>query len=256
MSWSLIRSIQKATDARLILPFGLALELADVVSVGKDGNLTREGKCASILGIKPPKARPAGSPFSIGTTYGDKVSCEFRASGTASSISPELPNANGGFDLSFGSANSWVLAVLRRTMQDVDVNEFRKPILAAYKRGVWRQEWALITAIGTVERMTLIASTTANTNVALSLGATVASAAPLEAKLTADISIGFMNQQVTQSVTTEPTVAFCLGLRVKDPWWKSPDVGTLEGRRTAAPEDWRSATREEFWEDFDTIATK
>jgi hypothetical protein len=256
MSWSLIQSIQKATDARLILPFGLALELGDVVGVGKDGNLTREGKCASILGVKAPKARAAGQPFSIGTTHGDKVTCEFRASGSASSISPQLPNANGSFDLSFGSANSWVLAVLRRTLQNIDVNVFRAPILDAYRRGVWRENWALITTIGRVERMTLIASTTANTNVALSLGATVSSSAPLEAKLTADISIGYMNQQVTQCVTTEPTVAFCLGQRVRDPWWKSPEIGTLAAGRVASPNDWESAPDEEFWESVDAVARK
>jgi len=62
MSWTLIKSIQKDTDMRLILPFGLNLKLGDIVSVSRrDGNFTLEGTSASILEIPVDGVRPAQS---------------------------------------------------------------------------------------------------------------------------------------------------------------------------------------------------
>ncbi len=254
MSWKLIKAIQEGTDLRLILPFGLNLKLGVVISVGKDGNFTLEGSSRSLLGMSagmPRATQPAA--VDLNRTSGKETQLTFRAAGTASSLFPDLPSARAGFDLSFGTADSWLLAIMGRVIESLDeVNRFRRPILDAYRAGVWTPDWALVTSVAKVDKMTLIASSSANTTVALSIGATVADTAALEAKLTSDVSIVATNQQLVRCVTVEPMTAFCTALRVKDPWWRSPYVSTLD-RPVATEESLAEAKDEEFWEDVDEL---
>jgi hypothetical protein len=255
MTWGLIKSIQAETDMRLIMPFGLGLKLGDVISVGKDGGFTLQGSCNYLLGLPPGGARGgAGGTIDLMRLSGKTVGCAFRAAGTASSLFPKLPTAQAGFDISFATADSWLLALTGRTLQTIETAGFRRPILDAYAKGTWRPDWALVTSIASVDRMTLLASSTANTNVALSIGASVAASAAMAAKLTADVSIVTTNEQLVQCVTTAPSVAFCNAIRVQDPWWAAPDVGTL-GFRKMAPRDLDAVTDAEFWEEVD-VATK
>src|ERR1700676_1103894 len=185
MSWSLIKSIQNETDLRLILPFGLAVRLGDVVSVGRDGNLALEGSSASLLGQPAGEPRPAGAVIDLMRQSGTGTTCVFRAAGTASTLFPSLPSTTAGFDIGFDSQEGWVLACSGRSLTSLDeVNRFRQPILDAYLRGVWKPDWALVISIATVDRMTLLASASRNTQVALSVTGTFASDSPLEAKLT------------------------------------------------------------------------
>jgi hypothetical protein len=253
MSWSLINSIKNKTDLRMILPIGLALEIGDVVSVGDDGILTLEGKCSSILGVKPGKAGATGQPVDTMTTSDKGVTISFRAAGSASSISDQVPSAKAGFDIRFAKAESWLLAILGREIKSLEVNKLRAPILDAYNRGVWRPNFAIITSVATVQSMTLIASTSKSAQVALSMGATVANAAALEAKLTADVSVSYTNQQLTQCILKKKTVAFCKALRVSDPWWKKPDVTVLSAVEKKKRGSALTAPDKKFWEDADDI---
>ena len=83
------------------------------------------------------------------------------------------------------SAN-WLLALVDRRIAVLDdLDRFRRAILNSYHWGVWKPDWALLTSVATVDRMTLIASTTSGTNVAMSVSGQVDPAAPLELKLTA-----------------------------------------------------------------------
>src|SRR5690606_27329517 len=101
----------------------------------------------------------------------------------------------------FSHANGWLLAVTGRTLTTLDeLNQFRERILRTYRNGVWRPDWALVTSVATISRMTLIASTSANTQLALSLGANVSANAALSAKLTSDVAIVATNREVTHSI--------------------------------------------------------
>lgn len=234
MSWNLIQSIQSKTDLRLILPFGLHLQVGDIVSVQRDGNFVLEGRSKSLLEMAPGTTR-SGKPVDLMTQSGEGTEFTFRAAGTASSLFPELPHANAGFDVSFSHANGWLLAVTGRTLTTLDeLNQFRERILRTYRNGVWRPDWALVTSVATISRMTLIASTSANTQLALSLGANVSANAALSAKLTSDVAIVATNREVTHSIVNEPAPAFCSGLRVQERWFRSPDIGSLETRAETA----------------------
>jgi len=254
MSWKLIKEIQNETDLRLILPFGLNLKLGDVISVGKNGDFTLEGSSRSLLAMPAGKPRPNHQPgIDLTRTSGKDTKYSFRAAGVASSLFPELPAAKAGFDISFGSAESWLLAIVGRIIESLDeLHRFRRPILDAYKSGVWTPDWALVTSVAKVDKMTLIASSSANTSVALSIGATVADTAAFEAKLTSDVSIVASNQQLIRCVIVEPAIAFCTALRVKDPWWRSPYVKTLESS-VGTESSFAEAKDEEFWEDVDEL---
>jgi hypothetical protein len=252
MSWDLIRAVQGDTDVRLILPFGLALRLGDVISVGKDGNFTLQGNAKTLLGVGSGRSR-TGKDVDIEQSSGKDTSWQFRAAGEASSVFPNLPAASASLDVSFRSAGSWVLAVADRTLRSYeDVNRFRVPILDAYGRGVWKPDWALITEIGTAGRMTLLASRAKNTNVALSLGATATASAGLKAQLTSGVTIAATSQQITQCITTHRMPIACRALRVRDPWWLAPYVGDL-ARGVAAPRDALDVSHDEFWEDVDDL---
>jgi hypothetical protein len=257
MSWDLIKAIQKDTDLRLIQPFGLNLRLGDVISVGKNGGFTLEGNCASLLGVNRGTPRPPIGAVDLMRQSAKNTTCTFRAAGTASTLFPNVPTANAGFDISFGSQNGWVLAFTGRSLSSLDeINRFRQPILNAYQWKVWKPDWALVTSVATVNQMTLLASSTRNTNVALSLSGKFQPNAPAEVKLTAGASIVAQSNQIIQCVTTEPMTAFCSAIRVRDHWWSSPGIGSLKKR--VVPKNGTSvatAPDKEFWENADDIGT-
>jgi hypothetical protein len=253
MSWKLIKSIQKETDLRLILPFGLNLKLGDVIGVGKDGNFSLEGSANSLLGrglLKPRGAQPA--KVNLYNQSGKNTQVRFRAKGTASGLFENLPTMSAGLDISFASADEWVLGLTGRSLASLDeIDRFRRPILDAYRWKVWKPDWALVTSISTVEKMTLLASRTKNTKVALSLNAPMPANNALELKLTAGATIVATNAQITQCITTEKIVAFCSAIRVRDPWWSRAGIGTLGV--TKKGQDPLAASRKAFWENVDTL---
>jgi hypothetical protein len=251
MSWDLVRDIQTDTDVRLILPFGLALRLGDVVSVGRDGAYSLEGSSASLLG-QPPGSPRAGGAVDIGQLSGHGVSCTFRAAGSASTLFPELPHATAGLDIAFSKKSGWALAMTGRALLSLqNVNRYREPILDAYRRKVWKPDWALVTMIGDAERMTLLAARDNDTKVALSLNGTVAATAGLDVQLTSDVAIAATNQEITHCVTTTRMPVACRALRVRDPWWRSPYVSDLAW--SAPPASVHEAADDAFWEDVDAL---
>lgn len=251
MSWKLVKKIQADTDLRLILPFGLALRLGDVVSVGRDGAYALEGSSRSLLGQQPGRPRTGGAA-DIGQLSGCQVSCTFRAAGRASTLFPELPHATAGLDIAFSRRNAWALAMTGRTLSSLqDINRFREPILDAYRRGVWKPDWALVTAIGDAERMTLLAARDDNTNVALSLKGNVAVTVGLDLQLTSGVAIAATNREITRCVTTTRMPVACRAVRVRDRWWRSPYVADLS--LAAPPASVHEAADDEFWEDADVL---
>lgn len=254
MSWSLIKSIRNETDLRLVLPFGLQLRVGDVVSVNRrDGGVTLEGTSKSLLGTSVSKRREQGvGKVNFTTQSGDGVKVQLRAAGEASTLFENLPSAKAGADISFASSNAWVLAVAGRELVAMsDTAKLRTAILDAYARKVWRPDWVLVNSVAMVHRMTLIASKSQNTNVALEFGADVNAGSGLEANLTADASIAAMSEDITQSISAEPTTGFFTGIRVIDRWFHDPETGSLDD--TVSNDDPTSASDYEFWEDADNM---
>jgi hypothetical protein len=181
---------------------------------------------------------------------GEDTSCKFRAAGEASSFFPELPAVSAGFDIGFGSASGWVVAATGRSLRSLDeVNRFRTPILDAYRRGLWKPDWALVISIADAERMTLLVSQARDTKVALAVSANVSAVTPMQAQLTAEPSLMAASQRVTHRITTGRSPIGCSALRVRDPWWRSADVGDLANAQR--PSDPVAARDDEFWEDVD-----
>jgi len=251
MSRDLIKSIQKKTDLRLMLPFGLGLRLGDIVSVGRDGAFSLEGSTKSLLGL-PIRARDPGGPADIHRLSGKEVSCTFRNAGEASTLFPHLPSAKARFDISFASERSWLLAMTARRLQPLEeFNQFRGPILAAYERGVWKPDWAIVTGVATAARMTLLAARMRKTDIMLTLSATVTPETPVTAKLTADVSVTTTSQEITQCITETVMPVACTARRVRDPWWRNPylrDLGSVDLLKGV-----ESAPDDQFWEDVDEL---
>lgn len=102
--------------------------------------------------------------------------------------------------------------------------------------------------------MTLLASETKGTNVALSMDGQLPATAANEIKLTAGISIAATNRRLVQCITSEPSAAFCSAIRVRDSWWSGPEVGGLEStHEPAPPPDPAAAPFEQFWEHVDVL---
>lgn len=254
MSWKLIKTIQEATDMRLVLPFGLNLHLGDVISVGRDGSFSLQGSTSSLLGLPPGEDRESEGDIDLYKVYGAQSTCKFRAAGNASTTFPELPSASAGFDIFFGSNDSWVLSIAGRTVHSlINVNQFREPIIDAYIRGVWGPDWAVVTSIYQARKMTLIAANSKNTRVALSISAdAVVGGAPVEAQLTANASISATSESLTQAIMNSPTTVGCSGVRVRDSWWKGLSVGDLA--ETSSQSDITKAPDDAVWENFDTLS--
>ena len=253
MSWDLLRTVQQKTDIRLILPFGMNIRVGDVISLDRGGAFSIQGSTASVLGLPRPAAEDVrdGRDVDVADMYGKGTSRTFRLAGEASTLFQDLPSANAGFDISFKSVDSWLLALTGRTIKAfTEVNQYRRPILDAYFRGVWKPDWALVTAVAYADRMTLLASTSKDTKVALSLSGTVTKTTPLSAQLTAGASIAATNNELTQCITDAPGPVGCRAIRVRDRWWQSAaDIGDLA---TIAPDDSiEDASYNEFWQYID-----
>jgi hypothetical protein len=251
MSWDLIKAVQSDTDVRLILPFGLALRLGDVVSVARDGTFRLEGSVKSLLNLAPGKSR-TGKPVDIEQSSGADTSFQFRAAGQASTVFPNLPAASAALDISLSSAKSWVMVATERSLRSFeDVDRYRQPILDAYRLGVWKPDWALVTEVGTAERLTLLAAQSKETKVALSLGGAATASSGLKAQLTSGVAIAATSNQITQCITDQRMPIACRALRVRDRWWKL-EVGDLS-IAAAEPGDPLGVSSEEFWEDADEL---
>ncbi|GAT03709.1 hypothetical protein [Mycolicibacterium fortuitum] len=252
MSWDLLRSVQERTDTRLIIPFGLEIRIGDVIRVDPNGEFTLEGSTSSVLGVPRPSSKDIrdGRAVDLADMFGKGATRTFRVEGEASTLFPDLPSATAGFDISFNSANSWLLALTGRNIRSfTEVDRYRKPILDAYGRGVWRRDWALVTTVAYADRMTLLAASSSATRVALSLAATVTAASPLSAQLTAGASIAASNNELTQCITDTPGPVGCRALRVRDRWWRPTDVGDLS--ELAADDKVEDPSYTDFWQDID-----
>jgi hypothetical protein len=253
MSSNLIRSIQKQdSDLRLIMPFGLNVTIGDVVNVNRDGSFILEGTSRVLLGLPVGKVRPpkAGSGVTYLQQSGENASLTFRAKGKASSLFPELPTANAGFDVSFASADSWILAVSNRQIASMqELGPFRQAILDAYFRDVWDPNWALVTSVATADRFTLIASNKAHTKAALSINGRFDASAAAEVKLTSGIQIAAASAKLLQTIVEQPSTPFCSALRVRSRWW-TPKTGALDQNTQPAPtpQEIATASDAEFWE--------
>jgi hypothetical protein len=257
MSWNLIKSIQKKTDLRLILPIGLTVKIGDIISVDRNGEFTHEGNCKSLLGIAAGKPlQEQNGKADLFFQSGRDTKFAFRAKAKASSLFPELPNANGGFDITLGKVDSWLLALKGRSLSSIrEFNRLRKPILAAHARGVWMDDFAIVTSTGTVDKMTLLAADSSDTRVFLSLGARVDSISSLEIKLTSGVTLTQANKSLINIISEEPAVRFCRAQKVKSSFWRGKYVGTLGGREIPPPyeEDEGEATDSDFWQDIDEL---
>lgn len=254
MSWELIKDIQSETDLRLVLPFGLSLQVGDVISVGRrDGIMTLEGTTDSLLGCSVSKRKDPGSgPVSFMSQSHKGMEIRFRAAGEASTLFEGLPSAKAGADIAFSSANAWIMGVIGRSLSVAsETAELRQKIIDAYRRGVWQPDWALVNSVGTVNRMTLLASRSGDSKVALEFGGNTSESASPEFQLTSDARIVAMRNEITQCITTEPMTAFCSGIRVVDRWFRDSKTGTLSQPTSAS--DICGADVQEVWEDADKL---
>ena len=244
MSWELIRTIQKKTDMRLILPFGLSVRIGDIISVNrKDGSFQIEGTTTTILGVTTGSIRAAQDGIQLFHQSGSGTSIRVLAEGESSTLFKQLPSASAGFDIEFASANDWLLAVSgRRIWQMESVAYFRNAVLWSHHYGVWQPDWALVTGISEAERMTLLASRSGDTKLSLGVAGEVDAGMAMEAKLTAGVTVRAANSAFTQCISTSPQVTFCTAIKVKMGFLRDPGVETL-GFSGRSPEE------EEFWTD-------
>src|ERR1700742_816775 len=246
--WRQLKAIQDDTDVRLILPFGLDVRLGAVVGVDRDGNFTLQGSAKSLLGLRAGKARAGKPGDDFLRTSGKDTTYQFRAAGAGSALFPDLPKASAGFDVKLSSAKSWLLALSGRRLDSLDeLNRFREPILSAYARGVWKPDWALVTGVASAARMTLLAARAKDTNVAVSVAASVTPGMLADVQITTGASVRATSRDVIQWLTDRRTPVGVTAVRVRDPWWRRPGVGSLSKR---AEVDWRGASDEDFWEDL------
>lgn len=244
MSWELIRTIQRKTDMRLILPFGLRVQIGDIISVSrKDGSFQIEGTTTTILGVTAGPIREAQDGIRLFHQSGGGTSIRVLAEGETSALFKQLPSAGAGFDIQFASADDWLLAVLgRRVWQMESVAYFRNAVLWSHHYGVWQPDWALVTGISEAERMTLLASRSGDTKLSLGVDGQLDAGMAMEAKLTAGVTVRAANSAFTQCISTSPQVAFCSAIKVKTGFLRDPRVETL-GFSAPSSED------EGFWTD-------
>jgi hypothetical protein len=259
MGWDLLRDVQKQTDIRLIFPLGLTVRVGDIIRVGKDGTFSLQGSTKSILDI----ARPSGKSLSEGRpadqtwTSGEGTKLGFRGSAAASTLFTDLPEGSAGFDITFASADTWLLVLAgRKLVTFTEANSFRQPILDAFKRKVWQPDWALVTEVAYADKMTFLAAEFGATNVFLALAGSVNAKAALTAQLTTGAWVAASSNKFVQSITDDPGPVGVRATRIRDVWWKRlrPQIGDLK-EVVEEPADAEAAfvagSDDDIWQDSD-----
>jgi hypothetical protein len=261
MGWDLLRDVQKQTDIRLIFPLGLTVRVGDIISVGKDGNFRLEGSTKAILDIARPsgKSLVEGRPTDQTWMSGEGTKLGFRASAAASTLFTDLPEGSAGFDVTFASADTWLLALTgRKLVTFTEANSFRQPILDAFKRKVWQPDWALVTEVAYADKMTFLAAEFAATNVYLALSGSIDAKAALTAQLTSGAWVAASSNKFVQSITGDPGPVGVRAIRIRDVWWKRlrPQIGDLK-EAVEGPADAEAAfvagSDDEIWQDSDPV---
>jgi hypothetical protein len=137
-----------------------------------------------------------------------------------------------------------MIAAVGRSLKVLeDLNRFTNAVLRAADPdyGVWQPNWALITGVATVQKMTLLAAKSANTKVAVNFDANVTPQAPQRIQLTADVSVVATSQSLTQCILNSPGPAFCTAMKVRTNWLGRRKFGALSSKTKVPPV-------EEFWE--------
>lgn len=233
---------------RLILPFGLNVKNGDVISVAGDGTFSIEGSTWSQLNMDPGRPRPPTASGDLCRISSDGSTYRIRAAGEASTLFPQLPSGAAGVDIHFNSEDGWLLAIPSRELLTLpDINRFRQPILNAYGRGTWQLDWALVYEVARAERMTLLAATARDTDIALSISGEVAPQVVDSVKLISGVFVAQTSRQIIQWIQRDPGPVACRALRVRDSiwrFWERRTVTTL-GR----DDEVLRAADDEFWED-------
>jgi hypothetical protein len=228
------------------------LRPGDVVAVDSSGQLTLMGSLAMLLGKSRSRVRiPEKSDTrDLFDSSGKSTTVGFRAKGEASILFPLLPAISAGVDISFHSANSWVLALVGRSITSLaDVNKLRVQILDAYDRGIWRSEYVLINSVATADRMVLIASKVRNTKIALKLAGDFDPGVGAAVKITARPSIERMSSETHNRFADYRSAVACTGIRVRERWLRPPDLKSL-GQAVGRSETLLVSDKS-FWSDMD-----
>jgi hypothetical protein len=261
VNWDILRSVQKQADTRLIYPFGLSVRVGDVIRIGAGGGFSIEGSTQSLLGVPIPSADQlrTGTPGDRMWTSGKRTKLTFYADLKASSeLLKSLPDGSAGFGITFESRDSWLLALTGRSLLTFDqVDTYRRAILDAYKRGVWQEDWALVTEVAYAEMMTFLASKFNNTKAALALSGRVDANLAADAQLTAGASVAYTSSELDKWITEIRGPVGCRGLRIQDRLFRRTKVGDLEA--AVAEEvvvDVADAPYDEVWQDVDAERLK
>lgn len=239
---------------RPVVPFQLPVRLGDIVSIARRGDLAIEGSCETKLGLRAGNSRPPEGRVTRFRQGGSGTSCEFRLNGDASTIMQGAVPLKAGFNISFPSADGWVLAYSNRVSHHLDNQDrFREPIIAAYQRGVWDKSWALVVAVGRVDKITLITARTAGTKIELEATAEFDQAPAMEVGLTAGLRIAATSHQFDQLISTEPLTAYCSLKGVREHWWQLYNpvkFGILEEHKKPGDD------QQDFFADWDLIGAQ
>jgi hypothetical protein len=243
----LIDDVRKKAGIRLIAPFGLNLQLGDVVSVDRDRNLSIEGSVDTLLGESLGRRRRPTAPGDVYKVSGTETSVAVTLAGKASAIFPGLSLAHGGFDVTFSAANAWLLALTGLQLSSLsDVARYRTRVLESFTAGVWQREWALVYEVAKAESATFLASRTKSAKLALALSATVPHPVPGALGLTADLSLARLEGDVTKWIRRSRSPVSIRGMVVNDSFWRGLSVGSLKARDPDS-----EPSGEEFWQDMD-----
>jgi len=230
--------VQKATEgiqARPILPFGTTLRLGDVGVVGRSQNWEPRGTAGSLLATRVGRSNE-GSRANWSITSGNEVGISALARGEASTLFPKAPKASARVEISFGSAESFLLSV-----RDLHVLTLANPaalitaMLKAFGRGTWRREYVLVYQLVIPRYSLILLSKHADSSFLLTAKAKAAVQGG-SADLAGNVRLTYQNKDaVNLDAGRQPL--FFNGYRVKPDWWgKKGTVETL-GLRDEDPED-------------------
>jgi hypothetical protein len=221
-----VRRVREALKVRPVLPFGLPIEIG-VIGIVNGNEFDRRGTAASVLGTEAGETITAENKSDWSLTSGHDVQIRFLASGEASSLFPAVAPVDARVELSFGSADSFLLSA-----RGVRITTLKDPvaligaIIDGYQRRVFKRDYVFVYQEVRCDQVLALLGKTKNTNLLLSAQAKVVSAGL--ADLAGHFAVSHQSQDVTK-LDGGGQVLFYNAYRVKESFWSGEtSVSTFE----------------------------
>lgn len=216
---------RRELNFRPVLPEGQKFGLGDVVELQSDGRVRLIGPCQDVLGVAIGAVIRGGVRGSKTVLTGKDVNYSIVPKGTASTLFPEIGNADVRLEVKLSRRDSVFALIDRPTVRSIkNPSALFGPILTASSVGTWNNSYSLITDVASPVSYKVVRAKSVNTNVLFKASVDVGSILPDDPiALATKLNFAASSKSVDQYQTSREVVLFNSIAVRKPPIWSFDD---------------------------------